>query len=232
MNKLLIISCVIVLGVPMVGCVESQPPDNTHPFQVSECGSVLAIIVDQSGSFANYWDDKAHRLFLELMDQFFTEGDSDSSRVVIGQLSGNDEVVLFEGRPEDLRAKFRTPEELNEFLRQHADPAGSQVYQATERTIGYVSAMPGVTENTRLMTVILSDMVDSGSALPERSKAGAKMLNALTEYRQLGGGVALYYVAKDEMARWREVMERAGFQPGSFVIESTLVARPQLPRFE
>jgi hypothetical protein len=227
MNLLAVALALLSLG----GCVEAQRSEVTHHFDANQCESVLTIVVDQSGSFANHWDDKALKLFLELMDQFFTEGDPDACRIVIGQLSESKDVVLFEGRPEELRAKFRTPQELSDFLRRSANPVGSQVYRATEQAIRYVSAMPGVTEDTRLMTVILSDLVDS-SVGDERNQAGARMLDALTSYRKQGGGLALYYVAKEETPRWQEILGRAGFEPGSYVIESTLVAHPQLPRFE
>lgn len=215
--------------VAAAGCVESQRTGAHRPFEAVEHDAVLAIVVDQSGSFAGYWDDKAHRLFLELMDQFFTEGAGEESRVVLAQLSGSDEVVLFEGSPAELRERFRTPEDLNAHLRRSADPGASQVYRATDRVLRYVSAMPGVTDQTRLMTVMLSDLVETGV---DRHREGAKMLAALTRYREQGGGLALYYVAKEETPRWREILGRAGFEPGSYVIEGELVARPQLPSFD
>jgi len=217
--------------LPLGGCVEAQRSDDSRHFAVNEYEAVLTIVVDQSGSFASYWDDRALKLFQELMDQFFTEGDTDTCRIVIAQLSASRDVVLFEGRPEELRTKFQKPQDLSDFLRHSANPGGSEVYRATEQAIRYVSTMAGVTENTRLMTVILSDMVDT-SLPPGRNQAGARMLDALTGYQQQGGGLALYYVAKEETSRWQDILDRAGFQPGSYLIESALVSRPQLPRFE
>lgn len=220
-------SGLLLFAIATTGCIESQPISQRKPFESNELDACLAIVVDMSGSFASSWDDKAYKLFLELMDQYFTEGTGVESRIVICQLSANDNVVLFEGRPEGLRSQFRSPEELNAFLKQHSDPTGSSVYQATEKTIRYLSSMPGVTDKTRLMTVMLSDMSDSG-----RSPAiGQKMLATLRQYQEQGGGLALYYVHPGEISRWNKILRKAGFQPGTYVIESTLVAHPQLPHF-
>lgn len=222
----------LTLCLTTAGCVKAPSGAELTPFEARSLDACLTIVVDLSGSFSAHWEDKAFELFRKLMDQFFTEGTGGESRVVLAQLSGADDVVLFEGSPADLRARFGTPEELSAFLRDHSDPYGSQVYHATEKAIGYVCKMPGVTPQTRLMTVVLSDMVDSGFDSSSRSQAGTRMVQALTAYRELGGGLALYYVAKEETGRWLQILQRAGFQPGAFVIENTLVANPQLPRFD
>jgi len=214
------------------GCIPSKPAANYRPFESDQLDACLAIMVDMSGSFSDSWDDRAYPLFLELTDQFFTEGAGDESRIVIGQLSAAEKVVLFEGRHGDLRAKFDSPEALSQFLKENSDPSSSPVFQATERVVDYVSSMPGVTVDTRLMTVILSDMADNQPDLTQRREAGEQMLSSLTRYQEMGGGLALYYVALDQTTRWRKILAAAGFSSGSYVIENTLVNRPQLPRFD
>jgi hypothetical protein len=214
------------------GCMDSKPHQLEKPFERRELDACLTIVVDMSGSFATSWNDRAYRLFLELMDQFFTEGTGIEARVVIGQLSANEDSMLFDGRPEELRSRFRSADELNAYLQEHSNPAGSTVFQATERAVAYASAMQGVSENTRMMTVILSDLMDSETDVDARRKAGKVMLKTLTKYREMGGGIALYFVSPDEVGRWHEILKTAGFEPGTYVIESSLIARPQLPRLD
>ena len=225
-------SILLLLCCACLGCVESQTSTRSQPFKPKQLDACLAIVVDMSGSFSGNWNDKAYKLFLQLMDQFFTDGGGEESRIVIGQLSGNEEVVLFEGRPNELRQKFRSPEELNRFLETNSVADASPVYQATGRAIDYISSMSGITEETKLVTVVLSDMIESETDLMKRSRAGKKMVESLSRYEAMGGGIALYYVDPKETERWSEILDRAGFEPGSYVIESTLVAHPQLPQFD
>lgn len=226
-------ACLLVmLGITVPGCVPSQANERIEPFATEEVESCLTIIIDMSGSFANSWDDRAYDLFLELMDRFFNERAGSESRIVIGQLSGSEQVVLFEGRPGDLRSEFQSPEEFNAFLAERSDPNSSPVFCSTERAIEYVTSMPRVTSNTRLLTVFLSDMVDNEPDEQAKQAAGRGMLEALTEYQVMGGGIALYFVAEEETTRWRRILDKAGFEAGRYVIESTVVAKPALPRFD
>lgn len=223
---------VIVLLAALSGCVPSTDDHRVAHFESHELDSCLAIVVDLSGSFSANWDDRAYQLFVSLMDQFFSEGTGGEARIVIGQLSGSDEVVLFEGRPADLQAKFASPAALNDFLEEHSNPGGSPVYAATDRALDYVLSMPGVTGETRLLTVVLSDMADSEPDAAARRQSGHQMLATLKRYRERGGGLALYFVSPEEMPRWNRILDMAQFEPGSYVIESTLVAEPQLPQFD
>ena len=224
--------CLMTLGAMACGCVQTDTTLQVKPFETEELESCLAIVVDMSGSFAHEWEDRAHPLLLELMDQFFVGSQGGESRVVLCQMSGHEDVVLFEGSAGDLRAKFRTPEALVEFLADNSDPAGSPVYRATDRAIDYVSSMPGIGPETRVMTVILSDMEESGATDGPRTAAGIRMLDTLRRYQQLGGALALYFVSEREQSRWQQILEAADFSPGCYVIENDLVAKPRLPRFE
>lgn len=214
------------------GCVESQSVGTVKPFENSELEACLTIVVDMSGSFAGSWEQRAYPLFLELSDQFFTENAGGESRIVLCQLSGKREVVLFEGSPADLRSRFRSPKELNQFLVEHSDPSDSPVYEATDRALNYVSSMSGITDQTRVLTVILSDMADAEHDNQLRRTTGHKMLASLKSYQERGGALALYFVSPTETARWQKILHRAGFASDSYVIESQLVASPQLPRFD
>ncbi|WP_417850282.1 hypothetical protein [Thalassoglobus sp.] len=216
----------------LVGCVESQQVENTGHFENRELDACLAIVVDLSGSFQSYWDDRAYTLFLQLSELYFTESMGSDAKLVICQLSGNDQVVLFEGQPDDLRNRFSGPEEFNEFLKAKSDPSSSKVFDATRRSVDYVRSITGVTENTKLLTVILSDMWDSEYDPVLRNTSREKLMQSLISYRQQGGGMALYFVAEEQMPEWQSIFNEAGFEPGHYIIENELVATPQLPQFD
>jgi len=201
-------------------------------FEDTKVESLLAIIVDMSGSFADSWEGRAHRLFLNLMDKFFKEGAGAESRVVLGQLSANNRVVLFEGAPSELRGKFPTPESLNSFLRANSDPNGSPVFEATGRTLDYLNGMSGVDDSTRKLTVILSDLADSEPDPERRRTTGNAMLTSLKRYQQSGGALGLYFVAPEETSRWRVILDQANFEPGQAVIETSIRENPPLPSFD
>lgn len=221
------------MALASTGCIESHATQaDSQPFETQELDAALAVIVDMSGSFHDAWDDRAYKLFLQLIDRYFTEGMGTESRVVLGQLSANGNIILFEGTPAEMRNRFRSPEDLNEYLQQHSDPASSPVFQVTGKTVEFMSAMPGVTEKTRLLTVLLSDMEDSEPSAELRRENGYKMLDSLKKYREQGGGLALYFVSQEETARWRRILSDAGFEPGSYVIEHEMVAQAKLPRFD
>ncbi len=222
----------IVIGLLCSSCIENQSVSNPTPFDEQDLDACLAIVIDMSGSFSESWDDKAYDIFLNISDRYFQGAMGTETRLVIGQLSGNDQVLLFEGKPADLREKFRSPAELNQFLKSHADPSSSRVYDATRRTLDYVSSISGVGPNTRLLTVILSDMQDSQYHPSIASTAETQLAESLRRYQARGGSLALYHVAETERDHWSALLRNAGFTTGQFIIEGSLTSSPRLPSFE
>lgn len=214
----------------LVGCVQRQAVRKLKPFEVVELESCLAITIDMSGSFSTSWEGRAHQLFMQLLDAHFSAGAGAEARVVIGQISGADEVVLFEGQPRELRQKFKTPESLNDFLLEHAETSSSRVYESTRKMVDYVGSINGVTDETRLITVVLSDMADNTQDPDERESLQLQLVESLKQYQQRGGGLALYYVARDQAGHWNQILRDSGFGAGEFVIETVLSESPQLPR--
>ena len=212
-----------------IGCIERPTSRKAKPFEVVELESCLCLLIDMSGSFGTSWEDRAHKLFLQLLDAIFADAGAES-RVVIGQLSGNDQVVLFEGQPNELRRKFKSPEDLNSFLLKHADPSASKVYESTRKMVDYAAALNGVTDETRMVTVVLSDMADNTQDEKAREKAKDQVLKSLEEYHERGGGLALYFVSPDQAKNWNQMLTEAGFGAGEFVIETSLSESPRLPR--
>lgn len=223
---------IALAGLPATGCVESQGLSQSTPFERQELDDCLAICIDMSGSFRHNWDDRAYDLFMDISDRFFTEAMGNESRIIITQLSGEGKVVLFEGRPDDLQQKFQSPEDLNQYLLDHSDGGSSQVYRAMSRTLDHIGSMSGVTQDTRVLTIVFSDMQDTGAAVGNGDADRTEMMKSLRRYADNGGGLALYFVARDQVQPWRQILSEAGFEPGHFIIENDLTSSPQLPRFE
>ena len=214
------------------GCIKSQDTTQSAPFEEQELDTALAIVIDLSGSFSSLWDDKAYKLFLDISDRFFQGAMGTETRLVISQLSGSDQVLLFEGRPSELRKRFRSPEELAQFLKENADASSSRVYESTRRTLDYVATLPGVGPETKVLTCIFSDMLDSGIEPQGQHAAEQQLKQSLRRYRERGGALALYYVAESERGRWTDLLQEAGFPTGHYLIESGLTSSPALPQFE
>ncbi len=224
---LLCVSCLF----PLVGCIKKTHTVRRPAFEAKPLEACLVIAIDLSSSFAHDFGERAYPMVLGLMESFTDQSMGGECKIVLSQMSGHDQVVLFEGSPGELRYRFRSPEAMASFLKEHSDPKRSPVYVATRETIDYVIAMPDVTDQTRTVTVLLSDMVDSEIDQPTKSREGFRMLDSLTRYRESGGNLALYYVAQDEVWRWNEIISRAGFEPGQFVINNALNSNPELPSF-
>lgn len=226
----------IALLVTPIGCIQEPVTQAHRPFEARELDACLAIAIDMSGSFRDSWekDGKAFRLFFEMMEQFFNEQVGEETEVILCQISNNEQAVIFQGTPEQLKRRFPSPTEFNQFLKDHSDPNSSRVYDATHQMLEHVNRLEGITESTRLMTVVLSDMNDSQKRNDEEQwkSSGNRMLTSLTKYRERGGALALYFVDQDEMPRWRKIIGEAGFTPGMYVVEDELVETPLLPKFD
>ena len=215
-----------------VGCIEPPNRKIGKAFSTVQLESCLAVMIDMSGSFHSSWEDRAHKLFMQLLDEVFATGSGTECRVVLGQLSGTEPIVLFEGTPSELRRKFRSPEDLNEFLKSNSDASSSRVFQSTQLLVDYVSSLNGVGDDTRLITVVLSDMNDNETNEDKRKAMLEDTVVSLADYRKKNGALALYFVAQDQAKVWRDILDQAGFKPGEFVIETSLVESPQLPQLD
>ena len=139
----------LALMLFLSGCVESQSIRSDKPFKEKELSVCLAVLTDMSGSFASSWDGRAHSLLMRLLDELFTVGVGDESRVVLGQLSGSGPVVLFEGKPAELRQKFKSPDDLMTFLKANADASASRVHESTRTIVCLLYTSPSPRDRTR-----------------------------------------------------------------------------------
>ena len=217
-----------------IGCVEKQDARHFTPFETEELDAVLAITIDLSGSFSRDWrtDGKAYRLFTNLIGQFFNNGMGTNSRLIIGQISDSGDMLLFDGTASEFMRKFNSPEAFNQFLASNSDPAGSKVYESFSQLLRYVNSISEAGPSTRMMLVSLSDLLDNDASFNDWDDVSDALETPLSEFASRGGGIAMYFVDRNEKPKWRSFLQSAGFKPGTFAIETGLVESPQLPSFD
>lgn len=221
---------IILFGLCLFGgCVKSVDQSQSAPFEKKEYDAILSIVIDQSSSFDAEWTARAYTFFLKLMDQYFRETSGSNVKVILSQMSGSDKVVVFDGTPNELRAKFKSPDDLHVYLRDFADPSGTRVYYSVKKTVDYMKSRQGITDETKMLAVVLSDLRDTERDLEVRNRIGNSMIESLSAYREKNGAVALYYADPERNALWEMIFSKAGFEPGFYVIENTLTENPQLP---
>ncbi|WP_461507062.1 hypothetical protein [Rhodopirellula baltica] len=223
----------VAITAAMSGCVAKVEREAKPVFDTKPLDACLVMNMDLSGSFAADFGERAYPLMLQITNEFFRAQSGADTKVVLAQMSGHvgqDQVVLFEGTPKELRQRFNSPDDLSTFLLANSDPNRSPIFEAMGEAIGYVNRMPTVTKETRLLTVTISDLVESETDSDKRRAAGRVMVGELEKYQQLGGALALFYVSVGETERWQKILDRSGFQAGQYVIANTLNDNPPMPR--
>lgn len=221
-----------LLTLVLIGC-ERRSTDQGSPLPDQDSEYLLAVVIDMSGSFADQMqadNGKAYRFFLEVVDRYFRNRVGANDRLILTQLSGSGgkRALLWDGEPRALQQDFPDAKAFHAFLLKHADPSGSRVHDALADTIDYLVAYPGVASGKSHSAVfVLSDMLEN-SANPQQSKDRA--LRALATYARHRGVVGMYWVEHGLVPEWRAQLRDAGLK--SFVVESDIVSRPQLPTFD
>lgn len=233
-RKLTFILFTIAISCLAIGCFKPQNAKHFTPFETEELDACLAITIDLSGSFSRDWqaDGKAYRLFSNLINQFFSDGTGTDSRLIIGQISDSGDMLLFDGSATEFMRKFDSPETFNQFLASNSDPAGSKVYESFSQVLRYVNSIPEVGASTRMMLVSLSDLLDNDANFSDWDDVSNALETPLSEFASRGGGIAMYFVDRNEKPKWRTLLQSSGFKPGTFAIETGLVESPQLPSFD
>lgn len=228
-------SAVGFTGAVVTGCTKSPEKPVTHqalkPEQVfakDETEYHVGIVVDLSGSFEKLMatDGEAWQFALMLFDQVFKDrvgGD----RIVISTITGDKNVIRFDGTPLELRRRFQTPEEFAAFLKSKPIPGNSPICHTIANTVEY---MMGSTTNRKAKFALfaLSDMHDDGND----EKAELRMNFQLMKLAAAGGAIGVYYIGGEEVLRnWNQRLPQYGFRDGHWKT-SIIGVRPPLPRFE
>jgi hypothetical protein len=219
----------LLLTITALGCEKRQAPNSTT-FEERETEYVLAVAIDLSGSFAEQMADqgKAHEFLLQVLDRYFRDRIGSDDRVFLAQISGSGRALLWDGTPRELRRDFPTPKHFRDFLRTKAQSDGSRVHEALAETIEYVMADRAVASGrAKPALFVLSDMLDNGRKTPQLKQ---RVLTDLAAYGRLGGIAGFYFVDERRLKAWRQILDGAGVREA--IVESSIVSRPTLPRFE
>lgn len=230
-NSIAIVAFALVFC--FTGCIERDLNRKDASFEESKLTSVCAVLLDMSASFRGTLKQRGHKLFFEIVDRHLSASMGADAKLIVGQLSAEkDQIVLFEGSPADFRRRFRSPQEFAAFISSKSDPSASHVLEATRRTLDYLVSTSGITENTRMTLVVLSDMHDSESNAVRRTALDEELKVAMKDFQAKGGAMALYYVAEQQREKWYRRLRECGFTPEQYVVETDLAETPRLPKFE
>jgi hypothetical protein len=218
----------LLVATLAAGCEKRhEAVDST--FGQIESDYVLTIVVDLSGSFVQKMaeDGKAYDFTLRVVDRYFRDRIGTNDRILIAQISGADQALLWEGTPVDLRHEFPSAPAFRSFLQSHAIQSGSLVHAAMTSALQHVMTDHRVARGqTKSALFVLSDMMDNGGD----AESERLLMQELTDYGRCGGVVGLYYVDHPLVAVWKRRLNDAHIK--HFCVESEIVAKPPLPSFD
>ncbi len=227
MTKPILILTALSLLLAPVGCIKKREQARSSPFKETESEYILAIVLDMSGSFAEHMQDddpRAYDYFMRITQKFFRERMEQTDRVLLVQLSTGDP-LLWDGPPTALKSAFPTSQAFGKFL-QDKSGGGSMVYSSIADTLDYLTTRQGVTDNTRLLTVVLSDLLDND---PDGQAAKVRLESALDRYHQKDGYLAFYWAHQSVIPDWRKMLSRYS---GRSLICSSIEYDPPMPNFD
>lgn len=229
-SKSLLVFVVTAVVLLSTGCLQPRDATTTPPpFRELEYDYVLAVVLDCSGSFDQYMTSdrpEAFRFFARLSENFFRQRMGSSDRILLAQLSTGDRPLLWDGEPGGLRRRFPTPEAFASFLQAKSTKNGSHVYAGVASTLDYLVKRPGITENTTILTVVLSDMLDND---PNAVESKAELEDALRRYHNRNGHIGFYWVDQVAFDDVDQLLDNAGYPPRVWM---GIVDDPEIPDFE
>jgi hypothetical protein len=211
------------------GCEKRrETADNT--FGDDDCRYILTVVIDMSGSFAGRMADggEAYAFLRAVLDRYTREKVGSGDRLVIAQVSGSDNFLLWEGKPLDLRREFGSADQFRDFLISKANASSSHVYEGMVNVLKYLLANPAVADG-RVKSVVffLSDMDDTE---PDKATRGQEIRRLLKEYGSCGGSLGLYYVETWRVGPWQRELSNAGIKQHR--VKAEFVGKPDLPEFD
>ena len=220
---------VCLIGSLVAGCARRQEATSDVEFAEEESDYVLAVVFDLSGSFSDLManEGKGYEFAVAVLDRYFRNRSGTRDKVVLAQISGTSEPLLWEGSPLQLRQDFPTADSFRQFLLGRADPNGSLAHDGLAKTINYLSADRRVARGKAQSAVfVLSDMLDNSAD----SAAEDRLADAIDTYARTDGTIAMYYVNQTLVPHWEQQLRDAGVR--KYLVECEIVGRPRLPGFE
>jgi len=220
----------LLLG--LAGRMQRRVEKEQTPFERPPIDGHLSIIIDLSGSFRTHLarDGRAFGHLMQVVQAYFQAGAGQGrhDRLLLAQISGSRETILFEGTPREFQEAYASPDDLRRQALARSDPSGSRVHDTIADTVQHVLGSDGVRPGkTRLALLVLSDMEDTAgtAGTPERLARG------LQDFARAGGVIGLHWLPQSGVQPWRAFLTRCGFAPGRACVTADFHPSAPLPKF-
>ncbi|MBW3597607.1 MAG: hypothetical protein KY475_10065 [Planctomycetes bacterium] len=208
------------------GCERREPESRRQSFQQDRYEGALVIAVDLSGSFADFVTEngRAYQILLKAVDRYFRDRIGSDSMILITQLSGNADPLLWQGTPEQLRRQFPDHRAFRDFLLSRADPSASRINDGVAESLNCaVRTLRGSEANAAAL--ILTDWEDT---YPDQDASRDRLTRALRDFSQYGS-LGLYFCSNSRIPDVERLMDETGV---SYVLVGSYDHNPPLPSFD
>jgi hypothetical protein len=229
-----------LLSLSIVGCMPAQnggtpgsTPENevpVEPIKLPKHDYMVAIAVDTTGSFMDEMfgsSGRAYQFTQAVIQRLASDRPGCDDHIMLAQLSAKKRSPLWQGSPRDLRRRFKSSDNLKDFILKQSNPGSSPLYAGINQVLKYLLTQPGVSEGeTPVCVLVLSDMDDNS---PTQSEDREELIETLKRFKNVKGKIGFYFVDADNLEKTRECLTDAGMDPRH--IQSRIVDQPTLPSF-
>lgn len=199
-------------------------------FETANIDYLAVMAVNMSTEFRRSMerDDAAFKHVLALVDTFNRQTVGSEARLVVTQISGVGDTLLWEGTPRQLRQQFATAKDFRRFVlgNQAGKPESIKGLVKTTKYLLNHEAMDN--PDCKPALFIISDAQDQRE-YAETFKDCAELAKNFTKISQLKGVCGWYFVDHTNLDWAKEIVERSGFR--DFRVEADIVRRPSVPSF-
>jgi hypothetical protein len=191
--------------------------------------NVLVVLVDESGSFKELMkpDGAATKFLYDTVDHYFQARlASDQDLLIVAQLSGNRQALLFQGSPRDFRQRYSSAATFSQELERRSSGGGSRIYDGISDSIEFILNDPNLA-TAHLCLIILSDMEQN---LQDGYTTNQRLENNLKAFVQRKGVMGIYFAEPQECIKWRQKLQKLSMR--DFVVEASIHENPRRPKFE
>jgi hypothetical protein len=224
----LFLRCIFATAVILSGC-EQRDKTESSSFNNDDSEVVLALVLDlSSSSIELFQEDRVGLQFTRsLIEHYQRAYPGRNGKLILAQLSGGGDPLLWEGNPTDLLRDYDSYGSLHQMLVSKSNPNGSRIHEGLSRTFDYLLKHRAVQDGARPAVFVLSDMLDNGA---DGTKYEQRVMVSLKEFGKRGGISGFYFVHQSQLERWRTNLTDAGVT--DCLVSADIVARPPLPSFD
>ncbi|MFO0826138.1 MAG: hypothetical protein U0792_23980 [Gemmataceae bacterium] len=216
-RRALLAGSIVSLG-GVLGCTPHQEPTQSTTFTGSDPEYVMILVLDLSGSYAQYIENgRAWAAVETIVRQFFRDRAGENDKIIIAQISSQPQGPIWSGSKRAFRQELGSESAFRNLLKKYN--GSSRVFDSIRESVEYALPMMG---KGRAGCFIFSDMDDNSSAPGGEDR----LVQAFAEFGQKGGAVGIYWCGFYEMEKWRVHLKRT---VKNHVISANIDTDPQLP---